>query len=195
MIPNKRTYLAVIPAMLGLAVTAQATTQNTWFESPGEACQPEVSSDLVTRGYFVGKDNRGYIEPGIYTRTLGHFKCPIQLVKDSDLISPGPVTVADITFVVLDRNAGSNDFDCYARLFDENGGLWESPITYTPPGGLDVLQTFTIWDPFSGKTFDLAHYSGDSLVLLCFVPDVGTVGTGTSGVVMYRASFQYENLP
>jgi hypothetical protein len=117
--------------------------------------------------------------------------CPIQVVKDSDLISPGPVTVNDAVLMYYDGNTASNDFTCRPVLRDSNGAQTWGPLQATPagksPGGYNQL----IWyDPFVGQNLALSNYKQHGLYFACVMPATGT--GGNSIIFMQKATLAYQ---
>jgi hypothetical protein len=167
---------------------ALAATRNTWHEMAGHACASGRNGDDVTFGQSgIGNNcNSGGCQKMFY--------CPVQMVKDSDLISPGPVTIGDAVIALIDNNESSNDFWCRPFLKDSYGGISVGPTQYTAAGHSPNIQRLVWWDPFSGLNLASSNYREDAMFFECQVP-IRSNAYGTSSILLQKATFNEQNLP
>ena len=182
-----KTKLISVLALMTIAATAsiaKATTKYTWMENDGRAC----------KSYYYGDDVR-YTISGVENACSNCSKtiwCPVELIKDSDLISVGPVTISDVTILYYDGNDAQQDFSCRPQLRDSNGGLTLGPLWYTPAGRSGSYYTpYTWWDPFAGLDFQFSNYKQNGLAVGCTLPATG--GGGNSIIYEVKATFAYQN--
>lgn len=164
---------------------ATTVTANTWMENDGRACKSQFYTDDVI-----------YTISGVENNCSNCSKtliCPIEVVKDSTLISPGPVTISDVTIMYYDGNDAQQDFYCRPYLRDSNGGNTLGALWYAPAGrSAQPYPMNTWWNPFGNLNMALSNYQQNGLMVACTLPQTG--GGGRSIIYMQKATFTYNNV-